>query len=93
MSKKWEVNRCLSVVKSTIFLKNALILETYGVRKYIFKKDKPCFYIRLFSKVMSEAVLRIWNVYPGSEFFPFLIRIKEFKYFNPKKMVSKLLEI
>jgi hypothetical protein len=29
---------------------------------------------------------------PGSEFFLFQIRIKEFKYFN-KKMVSKLSEI
>ncbi len=28
------------------------------------------------------AVLRIQDVYPGSEFFPFRIRIKEF---NPKK--------
>jgi hypothetical protein len=30
-------------------------------------------------------VLWIRDVYPGSEFFPFRIRIKEFKYFNPKK--------
>jgi hypothetical protein len=30
-------------------------------------------------------VLRIRDVYPGSEFFPSRIRIKEFKYFNPKK--------
>jgi hypothetical protein len=30
---------------------------------------------------------------PGSEFFPSRIRIKEFSYFNPKKMVSKLSEI
>jgi hypothetical protein len=35
------------------------------------------------------AVLRIQDVYPGSEFFPSRIRIKEF---NPKKMVSKLSE-
>jgi hypothetical protein len=31
-------------------------------------------------------VLRIRDVYPGSEFFPSRIRIKEFKYFNPKKL-------
>jgi hypothetical protein len=29
-------------------------------------------------------VSRIRDVYPGSEFFPFRIRIKEFKYSNPK---------
>ncbi len=38
------------------------------------------------------TVLRIWDVYPGSEFFPSRIRffpsrirIKVFEYFNPKK--------
>jgi hypothetical protein len=31
------------------------------------------------------ALLRIRDVYPGSEFFPSRIRIKEFKCFNPKK--------
>jgi hypothetical protein len=31
-------------------------------------------------------VLRVWDVYPGFEFFPSRIRIKEFKYFNPKKL-------
>jgi hypothetical protein len=31
-------------------------------------------------------MLRIWHVYPGSEFFPSRIRIKEIKYFNQKKM-------
>jgi hypothetical protein len=30
-------------------------------------------------------VLRIWDVYPGSDLFPSRIHIKEFKYFNPKK--------
>jgi hypothetical protein len=37
-----------------------------------------------------KAVLRIQDVYPdpGSEFFPSRIRIKEFKYFNPKQIVS-----
>ncbi len=49
-----------------------------------------------------ETVLRIRNVYPVSGFFPsripsqkdsrIRIRIKEFKYFNPK-IVSKLSEI
>jgi hypothetical protein len=34
---------------------------------------------------MKKAVLRIWDIYPGSDFFPSRIRIKEFKYFNPKK--------
>ncbi len=51
-----------------------------------------CFWIR-------DPVLRIRDFYPGSDFFPFRIpdpnclhpgsgsriRIKEFKYFNPKK--------
>ncbi len=32
-----------------------------------------------------QTVLRIRDVYPGSYFFPSRIRIKEFKYFNPKK--------
>ncbi len=32
-----------------------------------------------------RRVLRIRDVYPGSEFFPSRIRIKEFKYFNPNK--------
>jgi hypothetical protein len=36
-----------------------------------------------------KPVLRIRIVYPGSEFFPSRIRIKEFKYLNPKKFVSK----
>jgi hypothetical protein len=31
------------------------------------------------------AVLWIQDVYPGSEFCPSQNRIKEFKYFNPKK--------
>jgi hypothetical protein len=30
------------------------------------------------------AMLRIRDVYPGSEFFPSRIRIKEFKYFNSR---------
>jgi hypothetical protein len=30
-------------------------------------------------------MLRIRDVYPGSEFVPSWIRIKEFKYFNLKK--------
>ncbi len=33
----------------------------------------------------KKAVLRIRDVYPGSDFSPYWIRIKEFKYFNPKK--------
>jgi|688.fasta_scaffold576654_1 hypothetical protein len=51
---------------------------------------------------VQRAVLRIRDVYPGSEFFPFRIqgqedsrirvRIKEYKYFNPKN-VYKLSEI
>ncbi len=50
------------------------------------------------------TLMRIRDVYPGSEFFPFSkkipdlgsrirIRIKEFKYFNPEQIVSKLSEI
>jgi hypothetical protein len=50
----------------------------------------------------DHSMLQIRDVYPGPDFFPsrirtvFIpdpgswIRIKEFKYFNPKKMVSKL---
>ncbi len=39
-------------------------------------------------------MLRIRDGYhPGSESFPFRIRIKEFKYFNPKNFVSTLPEI
>ncbi len=30
------------------------------------------------------SVLRIRDVYPGSELFPSRTRVKEFKYFNPK---------
>jgi hypothetical protein len=30
------------------------------------------------------------GVYPGSEFFPSRIRIKEFKYFNPKNCFQAL---
>ncbi len=50
-----------------------------------------------------QLVLRIRDIYTGSEFFSIpdqnffhlgsQIRIKEFKYFNPPKMVSKLSEI
>jgi hypothetical protein len=52
----------------------------------------------------SQRALRIRNIYPGSEFFPFRIpdpnrfhpksriRIKEFKYFNTIKIISKLSE-
>ncbi len=43
---------------------------------------------------------RIRDAYPGSDFFPSRIRSfsipdphKEFQYFNPKKIVSKLQEI
>jgi hypothetical protein len=44
-------------------------------------------------KLVSEkAALRIRDVYPGSEFFPSRIRIKEFKYFNPK-MFAKFSEV
>ncbi len=42
---------------------------------------------------LKKSVLRIRYVYPGSEFFhpgfgffPSRIRIKEFKYFKPKKL-------
>jgi hypothetical protein len=42
-----------------------------------------------FHKHASFPVLRIRDVYPGSEFFPSQIpdRIKEFKYFNPKNIL------
>jgi hypothetical protein len=49
-----------------------------------------------FDQVAPHLLLRIRDVYsgsgifyisdPGSEFFPSRIRIKEFKYFNPKKL-------
>ncbi len=50
----------------------------------------------------KKPVLRIRDVYPGSTFFHpgsgffnpgSRIRIKELKYFNPEKLVSKLQEI
>ncbi len=34
---------------------------------------------------MRSAVLRIRDAYPGSEFFPPRIRIKQFQYFDPKQ--------
>jgi hypothetical protein len=37
------------------------------------------------TEITSHPMLRIRDVYPGSEFFPSRIRIKEFKYFYPKK--------
>jgi hypothetical protein len=37
--------------------------------------------------VHDQAVLRIRDAYPGSEFFPSRIRIKEFEHFNPKKFL------
>ncbi len=46
--------------------------------------------IRIHENFYLRAVLRISNAYPGSRI---RIRIKEFKYFNPKKIVSKLSEI
>ncbi len=42
--------------------------------------------------VCMHPVLRIRDVYPGSEFFPSRTCIKEFKYFDTK-IVSKLSEI
>jgi hypothetical protein len=48
-----------------------------------------------FNKIkIKKAVLRIPDVYPGSEFYPsgYRIRTKELKYFKPK-IVSKLSEI
>ncbi len=35
---------------------------------------------------VSQSVLRIRDVYPESEFFPSRIRMKEFMYYNPKKL-------
>jgi hypothetical protein len=55
----------------------------------------PCHRVK--TKIHTHPVLRIRDVYPGSDFFPSRIpdlnclypgsrtRIKEFKYFNPKK--------
>ncbi len=78
-----------------------LLLLLAGVRLLGQLKDKhqyklmlaPVFRIRVSA---SGSVLRIRDVYPGSEFFPSRIpdpnffpsgiRIKEFKYFNQKKM-------
>jgi hypothetical protein len=37
-----------------------------------------------------DTVLRVRDVYPGSEFFPSRILIKEFKYFNPKNCFQAL---
>jgi hypothetical protein len=44
--------------------------------------ENPLFILELLG---MAAVLRIRDVYPGSEFFPSRIRFKEFKYFRPKK--------
>jgi hypothetical protein len=48
--------------------------------------------IRMFYRILDptffhpESRLQIFSIPdPGSEFFPSWIRIKEFKYFNPKK--------
>ncbi len=63
-------------------------------------RDSSCIWISLSFTKLSEAVMQIRNVYPGSEFFPsqipgqkdprirIRIRIKEFKYFNPKLFLS-----
>ncbi len=50
---------------------------------------RPIPTISRFASGQLCTVLRIRDVYPGSDFFPSRIRIKELKYFNPKKMVSK----
>ncbi len=34
---------------------------------------------------LDMQCLRIWDIYPGSEFFPSRILTKEFQYFNPKE--------
>jgi hypothetical protein len=47
---------------------------------------------REWSAACSTPVLGIQNVFPGSEFFPSRIRIKEFKFLT-QQIVSKLLEI
>ena len=51
--------------------------------------ENPLFILELLG---MAAVLRIRDVYPGSEFFPSRIRFKELKYLNPT-IVSKLSEI
>ncbi len=49
----------------------------------------PCLFYLFYKVVFFISVLRVRNVDPGSEFFPCRIRIKEYKYFNPKNS-SKL---
>jgi hypothetical protein len=39
----------------------------------------------LFPQIINLPVLLIRDVYSGSEFFPSRVRIKDFKYVNPKK--------
>jgi hypothetical protein len=58
-------------------------------------------FCKLYSTYMEETVLRIRDVYPGSDFFPSRIPdpnclhpgsrilIKELKYFNPQKSKKK----
>jgi hypothetical protein len=72
---------------------------TYSVFKMAIKEHEkkdsrpwPGGRIGMFEKSSKKTCSRIRDVYPGSEFFPSWIRIKKFKYFNPKN-ASKLSEI
>jgi hypothetical protein len=68
-----------------------ILFETKARKQQKWKADQSFFY--------TQAVLRIRDVYPGSQIqgqkesrIRIRILIKEFKYFNPK-LVSKLSEI
>jgi hypothetical protein len=70
------------------YMKTSIVSQGYSLHVYTAFSYEEC---------ILQAVLRIRDVYPGSrirlfsipdpgsELFPSRIRIKEFKYFNPKK--------
>ncbi len=65
-------------------------VPTSGAAKIMYRT--ACWFLEIFknrrdvihTSLIFFSVLRIWDVYPGSEFFPSRIRIKEFMYFSPK---------
>jgi hypothetical protein len=73
-----------------IFLRDSLL----EVHEYA--EDLPNILITVAQRRVSfgiRPVLRIRDVYPGSEFFPSRFRIKEFKYFEPKKVLGNMIRV
>ncbi len=65
--------------------------QSCAFRTIHFDLDPTFFFASLYaSLIFLVQVLRIRDVYPGSECFPFRIRIQEFAYFNPKYCFSAL---